>query len=328
MWVTAGVRATEPRFLSDWLMVTGAWWFAAALAIETAGLAWATATGHDPAVATPGPGLYAMSLYGGIFGWVLGVAMRVVPMFIPGRRVGRMGGLVLAGLNGGVILALTAEVWPLGPRPAEVILAMADLGVVVALIGTGVAVGAWRPESRRAIPLHLDRTEARFFRLAFACAGLAAVALLLGAALTLAGAPPWGLLVDATRHLLTVGFIIGVICTMGFRFVPAIEGVRIAVPGARTVAFWALTLAVLLRTTELGADFLHEGFLRLAAISGFLAWVALLAWGLAPGLTMLQGPPCAAPALRALDDLQAPRVLALTLPRVSLRAVVPPGASA
>ena len=37
------------------------------------------------------------------------------------------------------------------------------------------------------------------------------------------------------------------------------------------------------------ADFLHEGFLRLAAISGFLAWVALLAWGLALGLTMLQG---------------------------------------
>ncbi len=109
MWVTAGVRAAEPRFPSDWLMVTGAWWFAAALAIETAGLAWAAAIGHNPAEATPGPGLYVMSLYGGILGWVLGVAMRVVPMFIPGRRVGRMGGLVLAGLNGGVILALAAE---------------------------------------------------------------------------------------------------------------------------------------------------------------------------------------------------------------------------
>ena len=289
MWVTAGVRATEPRFLSDWLMVTGAWWFAAALAIETAGLALATATGHDPAVAIPGPGLYAMSLYGGIFGWVLGVAMRVVPMFIPGRRVGRMGGPVLVSLNAGVILALAAEAWPLGSRPAEVILAMADFGVVVALIGTGVAVGAWRPESRRAIPLHLDRMEARFFRLAFACAGLAAGALVVGAALTLAGAPPRGFLADATRHLLTVGFMIGMICAMGFRFVPVIEGVRIAVPGARAVAFWALTLAVLLRTAELGADYLHEGFLRLAAISGLLAWVALLAWGLAVGLTMLQG---------------------------------------
>ncbi|HWT79625.1 MAG TPA: hypothetical protein VN648_12640, partial [Candidatus Methylomirabilis sp.] len=117
VWVTAQVRVAEPRFPSDWLMVTGAWWFAAALAIETAGLTWATATGHDPAVASPGPGLHAMSLYGGIFGWILGVAVRAVPMFIPGRRVGRLGGPVLAGLNGGVLLALAAGIWPAGSRP-------------------------------------------------------------------------------------------------------------------------------------------------------------------------------------------------------------------
>ncbi len=289
VWVTANIRVAEPRFPSDWLMATGAWWFAAALAIETTGIGWATAAGHDPAASTPGPGLYTMGLYGGILGWVLGVAMRVVPMFIPGRKVGRMGGTLLVALNGGVILNLLAEAWPLGSRPAEILLGMADLGIVAALVAAGVAVGAWRPEPRLAITLHLDRTEARFFRLAFACAGLAALGLFVGAVLTLAGTPPRGFLADATRHLLTVGFMIGMICAMGFRFVPVIEGIRIALPGARGVAFWALTLAVLLRTAELGADFLHEGFLRVAAVSGFLAWVALLAWGLAVGLTMLQG---------------------------------------
>lgn len=50
-----------------------------------------------------------------------------------------------------------------------------------------------------------------------------------------------------------------------------------------------MTLGVVLRTAELGADYLHEGFLRVAAVSGFLAWVALGAWGLAVGLTMLRG---------------------------------------
>ncbi len=36
------------------------------------------------------------------------------------------------------------------------------------------------------------------------------------------------------------------ICAMGFRFVPVIEGVRIALPDARLVTFWTLVLAVLL----------------------------------------------------------------------------------
>ena len=288
-WVTIGVRATEPRFTSDWLMVSGAWWFAVALAIETAGIGRAVAAGSNPAAATPGPGLYAMGLYGGIFGWILGVAMRVVPMFLTGRKVGRMGGAVLAGLNGGVLITLLAEGWPPASRPAQALLALADLGVAAALVAAGVALGAWRAESRRAIALHLDRTETHFFRFAFACAGVAAAGLAVGAILTLVGIPPHGFLADATRHLLTIGFLIGMICAMGFRFLPVIEGVRIAVPGARRVAFWALSLAVLLRTLEMGADYLHQGFLRVAAFSGVLAWVALWMWGLAVSLTMIRG---------------------------------------
>ncbi|MBI2562077.1 MAG: hypothetical protein HYW08_06755 [candidate division NC10 bacterium] len=288
-WVTARVRATEPRFTSDWLMVTGAWWFAVALAVETMSLAAAATAGPDPVAVIPGPGLYAMGLYGGVFGWVLGVAMRAVPMFLSGRRVGRLGGAVLTGLNGGVLLMLLAEIWPPASRHAQALHALGDLAVAIAFVVGAVAVGAWQRQPRRALSLLMDRTETRFFRLAFACAGLAVVGLSVGAALTLAGAPPHGLLADATRHLLSVGFLIGMICAMGFRFVPVIEGVRIAVPGARLVAFWALALAVLLRTAEMGADYLHEGFLRAAAVSGFLAWVALLAWGLAVGLTMIRG---------------------------------------
>jgi len=288
-WVTARVRSTKPRFASDWLMASGAWWFSAGLAVEAAGLLRAAATGADPAAATPGAGLYAMGLYGGVFGWVLGVAMRVAPMFLVGRKVGRLGAPAFVGLNGGVLLALLAEAWPPASRPAHVLTALADLGVAAALVVGAVSVGAWQREPRRAIALHLDRTEARFFRLAFASAGLAALGLVAGAALTLAGVPP-GLLTDATRHLLTIGFAIGAICAMGFRFLPVIEGVRLALPRARHVAFWALALAVFLRTAELGADYLDERFLRPAALSGFLALLALAAWALAVVLTMVRGP--------------------------------------
>ena len=288
LWVTGHVRAIQPRFTSDWLLVSGAWWFTLGLATEAVALVRAATAGGDPALATPGPGLYAMGLYGGVFGWVLGVALRVAPMFLVGRKVGRWGGPALLALNGGVLLALLAEVWPPDSRPAHVLVALSDLGVAGALVVGALAVGAWQPEPRRAIALHMDRTEARFFRLAFACAGLAALGLVVGAVLTFACVAK-GMLTDATRHLLTVGFVIGAICAMGFRFLPVIEGVRLALPRARQVAFWALLAAVLLRTAELGADYLHEGFLRPAALSGFLAWLALAAWGLAVALTMVRG---------------------------------------
>ena len=288
LWVTAQVRATQPRFTSDWLIVSGAWWFVAALGAEAIALARAAAAGADPALATPGAALYAMGLYGGVFGWVLGVAMRVAPMFLVGRKVGRLGGPALLALNGGVLLALLAGAWPPDSRPAHVLVALSDLGVAAALVVGALAVGAWQPEPRRAIALHMDRTEARFFRLAFASASLAAAGLVAGAALRLAG-NPLGFLTDATRHLLTIGFVIGAICAMGFRFLPVIEVVRLAIPWARHVAFWTLSLAVVLRTAELGADYLHEAFLRPAAVSGFLAWLAFGAWGLAVALTMLRG---------------------------------------
>ena len=67
------------------------------------------------------------------------------------------------------------------------------------------------------------------------------------------------------------------------------EGVRLAIPQARSVAFWFLVLAVLFRTAEVGEPYFHGGLLRLAAFSGFLAWLTLLLWGLSVGVTMVRG---------------------------------------
>ncbi len=289
VWVTGGLRAVEPRFPSDWLMVTGSWWFAVALAGETFATIRAVAVGADPAMAPPVPGRYAMGLYGGVFGWVLGVAMRAVPMFITGRRAGRLGLPALVGVNGGVLLGVLAGIAPPTSPAPQILLGLAELGVAAGLLAGALAVGAWQPEPRGAVALYRDRIEARFFRFAFACAGLGMAGTLAGSVSRLAGSPVSGLLADATLHLLTVGFMVGMICAMGFRFVPVIEGVRLAMPVARSVAFWSLTLAVLLRTVEVGAGAFPGSLVHLAAVSGFLAWAALLAWGLAVGLTMLRG---------------------------------------
>ncbi|HSB73033.1 MAG TPA: hypothetical protein VLT62_27220 [Candidatus Methylomirabilis sp.] len=288
VWVTARIRATEPRFTSDWLLVTGAWWLAAALVAETIALLVRVKTGGDPAAAVPGPGLYAMGLYGGIFGWILGVAMRVAPMFLAVRKPRLLGGAILVTLNGAVILGVLAEGGSAASRHTQILQALSELGVAAALIVGALSIGAWRPQSRQVLALHLDQTEARFFRFAFASAGLAAAGLILGAGLGIAGTPR-GLLVDVTRHLLTVGFVIGMVCAVGFRFLPVIEGVPLSVPGARAITFWTLAAATLLRTLEVGADYWHEAFLRPAAVSGFLAWLALGCWGIAVGLTMIRG---------------------------------------
>jgi uncharacterized protein involved in response to NO len=263
-------------------------WFTIALASETIGAVFAAANSSF-GLMPPAPGVYPMSLYGGVFGWVLSVAMRAVPMFITGRRVGRLGPFALVGLNGGVLLACLSESFSPTAPAVQILFALADLGVVVSLLAGSVEVGAWQPEPRHALSLSHDRIETRFFRFAFACAGLAAAGLFIDAISRLAGAPAPGLWRDATLHLLTVGFMIGMICAMGFRFVPVIEGVRIAMPRARSVAFWSLVLAVLFRTAEGVAPYLYGGLLRLAAFSGFLAWLTLLLWGLSVGVTMARG---------------------------------------
>ncbi|MBI2371793.1 MAG: hypothetical protein HYV08_16450, partial [Deltaproteobacteria bacterium] len=128
VWVTRQVLAIPRRFTSDWLIASGAWWFAAALGAEAVALLRAVATGTDPAAAIPGPGLYAMGLYGGVFGWVLGVAMRVAPMFFARRKGMRLGGPVLAVLNAAVLFGVLAERWSPVERPAQVLLALSDLG--------------------------------------------------------------------------------------------------------------------------------------------------------------------------------------------------------
>jgi uncharacterized protein involved in response to NO len=90
---------------------------------------------------------------------------------------------------------------------------------------------------------------------------------------------PLSLLADALRHLVTVGLLTSMVVGMGFRLIPAIEGVALPWPRLRGVAFWALLAAVLLRTSEALADYGVETILRLVPLSGVLVWTALACLG-------------------------------------------------
>ena len=66
---------------------------------------------------------------------------------------------------------------------------------------------------------------------------------------------------------------------MGFRLIPVVEGVALPWPRLRGVAFWALLAAVLLRTSEVLADYGVETILPLVPLSGVLVWAALACLG-------------------------------------------------
>jgi hypothetical protein len=154
---------------------------------------------------------------------------------------------------------------------------LARLGEFVALGGVGlllVAGGALR-RARAALPLVArSREEARIFRVAVPSALAAVVGSALGAAAARAGMDT-GLLADAVRHLVTVGFLTSVVVAMTFRLIPVLEGRGLPWPRLRIVAFAALLLGVLLRTAEVLVGAGWSALAPWVAASGLLVWLAL-----------------------------------------------------
>jgi uncharacterized protein involved in response to NO len=118
--------------------------------------------------------------------------------------------------------------------------------------------------------------EARLFRLAAgsAVAGLAGAAL--GLALA-AGGRPDHLIADAVRHLLTVGVLTTIVLAMTFRLIPVLEGRPLPWPAARTLTFWLLLGAVILRSAEVLVGLGWRAIALGVALSGPLVWLAIAA---------------------------------------------------
>jgi hypothetical protein len=268
--------APPPLALTRRHLVTAAAWLAVALVVEAAlrGLALAADDG------VPDPrgmrGVYAMALLGGIGGSMLGVLLRAAPMFVAGWRVPPALAAVAPWTLGlGLVLAVAGEAG--GGAPGAVALARLGeataIGTIAAAALAGGALG--RPGAPRSL-LARGGPELWLFRLAIVSATGAALGSFGAAAIAWRGVP-LGLLADALRHLVTVGFLTSIVVAMAFRLVPAFEGVPVRSPRVRALAFAALVAAVGLRSSEVLADHVWAGVLSWLPLSGLLVWLALAA---------------------------------------------------
>ena len=271
VWVWRAL-ATEP--LARWHLAAAASWLVAALVVEATlrGLALAVGDGMpDPRGMR---GAYAMALLGGVGGFMLGVLLRAAPMFVAGWRVPPVLASVAPWTLGlGLVLAVTGEAGGGTPRAV----ALARLGEAVA-IGTvaaaalaGGALG--RPGAPRSL-LARGGPELWLFRLAIVSASVAALGSLGAAAVAWRGIP-LGLAADALRHLVTVGFLTSIVVAMAFRLIPAFEGVPVRWPRLRVLAFAALVAAIVLRSSEILADYVWAGILPWLPLSGVFVWLVL-----------------------------------------------------
>lgn len=254
-------------------------WLALACLGEAAARGAALAAGH----ALPGPGmlrtLHAMALFGGVTGWMLGVLLRAGPMFVPDWRVApRVARAAPWLLALGIALVAAGETGLAGRAAAGTVALAGQAVALAAVLLVAASAGAWR-RAPRALPM-LTRSpeEARVFRLALACAALALLGSLAGAALAPRAALTH-LLEDALRHLVTVGFLAGVVVAMAFRLVPVLEARPLPWPRLRALAFWSLLAAVVTRSAE---PLLALGLREVALfvpLSGLLAWITLACVG-------------------------------------------------
>lgn len=260
-------------------LVASTGWFAAACLLEAV-LRW-QALGQGATVPAPGgmQAVYAISLFGGVLGWVTGVLLRAGPMFVPGwSPSGRAVHVLPWILALGVVSAFAGEVASLEPSTAS---ALARLGECVALGGAVWVLlgGGGLRRIRGTLPMAArSPEEARIFRLAVLSAAAAVPGSALAAAAEWAGWPI-PLLTDAVRHLVTVGFLASVVVAMAFRLIPALERTPLPWPRLRTAAVLALVAGVAIRTAEM---LVGLGWVAVAAaipLSGVLVWVALASVG-------------------------------------------------
>jgi hypothetical protein len=266
--------AAPPLTLTRRYLVAAAAWLVVALAVEAAlrGLAVAVDAG------TPDPrgmrGVYAVALLGGVGGFMLGVLLRAAPMFVAGWQVPPgLAGVAPWTLGLGLVLAVAGEAG--GGAPRAVALARlgeaAAIGTIAATALAGGALG--RPGAPRSL-LARGGPELWLFRLAVGSATVAALGSLVAAAIAWCGIP-LGLLADALRHLVTVGFLTSIVVAMAFRLVAAFEGGPAPRPRLRALAFYAVLAGVALRSAEVLADWVWAGVLPWLPLSGALVWLAL-----------------------------------------------------
>ena len=219
----------------------GCAWLAVAAA-----LAVVTAAGADPLQ----PAVWEAALWGFAGSWILGMSLRIVPVFL---GVPPLSQRTSSALFGGYQMAVSAwvtvaviDTWILLPG------ARALAGVALSLMVGAFVVRLGILGSREHQTQVGDRGYEKFLVVAYAWL-LVALAFIpaWSAVSALSGNPMPALVLDFGRHAFTLGFLTQIIVGVAARLIPVFAGTPLWSTGWRDATFYLLNAAVVTRGLEL-----------------------------------------------------------------------------
>jgi uncharacterized protein DUF542/cytochrome c/quinol oxidase subunit I len=293
VWRTiAGSQA--PRAGFERYLLAGNAWFVLLAVANLASMLRMAATGDPVIPARLNAALLHVQVVGFIGLWILGVSLRILPVFLGLRPLGPRAALgAFWGLNAGVGLQAVAELT--GTAALRAPAALCELlAVVVFAFGVGV-FGRRAPSP----PADADQYYRKFIVAAYAWLVLAAVLLAFIGAWEAGVGPLPRELTGSYRHAITVGFVTAMIMGVASRVVPRFRGVPLQGLSHLEVAFWLLNAGCAIRVAfQAVAGFRGEPFTLVSSVSAYLEIPALALFSLVIWRT-LGARPGIDPALQA-----------------------------
>jgi uncharacterized protein DUF1858/uncharacterized protein DUF542/NnrS protein len=266
-----GPRAGFERYL-----FAGNVWFLVLAAANLGSMIRMAATG-DPVIPAPLNGALIHAEVVGFIGlWILGVSLRILPVFLGLRALGTLAARgVFWAVNLAVALAAGAEI--LGVTALRVPAALLELGAVAVFV---IGLGVFRKPASSA---HADPNPyyRKFIVAAYAWLVFAAALLAFISVYEAAVAPLPHELTGSYRHAITVGFITAMIMGVASRVVPVFRGVPLQGVGAVNAAFWLLNAGCAIRVVfQAVAGFRGAPFTLISSSSAYLEIPAIALFSL------------------------------------------------
>jgi hypothetical protein len=255
-----------PRAGYERYLLAGNFWFLLLAAANLASMLQMAATGDPVIPAHLNAALLHVQVVGFIGLWILGVSLRILPVFLGLRALGAGTTLrVFWAVNVAVALEAVAELS--GLAFLRVPAALLELAAVVAFV-LGLRIFRRPGPSPHADPNPYYR---KFIVAAYAWLVFAAALLAFISVYDTAVAPLPRELTGSYRHAITVGFITAMIMGVASRIVPVFRGVPLQGVGRLDAAFWMLNAGCAIRVVFQGiAGFLGAPFTLVSSTSAYL----------------------------------------------------------
>jgi uncharacterized protein DUF1858/NnrS protein len=220
-------------------------------------------------------------LVGFVVFWILGVSLRVLPVFMGLEALPSVAWIVSVPLALSLVVMTLGESSYLagGGAAGRITFGVGGLALAACLMVFTWSLGIFGRTSGETEP-GLDRGYEKFLRLGYGWLVVSGAMLGVFSVLAIRGANMDHALVGAYRHALTVGFITTIMVGMASRIIPVFKGVPLYSTRLREWSFWLLATGNLVRVLFQSLSGLFGPvWLRVAGISGVLELAALLLFG-------------------------------------------------